>query len=176
MVAYSITALSAVLNDIPAITGRPTFKALWDMKRMLLPLLCTIQHPDHPQEGMAGMMMETVEYALVSAQPWVEPDREGRVFTIPRWCIHHTDQMTEKEKWTAKKQREENFDNLVTCLGQMFHRIIDPSFHTGGTTMGREEFRLRSPLEILRCLKASYRTPSPQEEEDATMRFADPMD
>jgi len=48
MVAYSVLALNTVLNDIPAITGRPTFKALWDLMRMLLPLLRTIQHPDYP--------------------------------------------------------------------------------------------------------------------------------
>jgi hypothetical protein len=58
MVAYSVLALNTVLNDIPAITGRPTFKALWDLMRMLLPLLRTIQHPDHPEEGMAGIMIE----------------------------------------------------------------------------------------------------------------------
>ena len=37
MAAYSILALNTVLDDIPAITGRPTFKALWDLMRMLLP-------------------------------------------------------------------------------------------------------------------------------------------
>ena len=130
--------------------------------RMLLPLLRTIQYPDHPEEGMAGIMTETAVYALVSAWPWVEPDRVGEVFTVPRWAIHETDQRTEERKWTAKKQGELNFDNLITCLCQMFHRIIDPSFHTVGTTVGigRGGFGLRSPLEILRCLQARYGTPS----------------
>ena len=142
MVAYGIQALLAILNDIPSIKGSPTFKALWDLMRMLLPLLRTIQHPDHLDECMAGIMMETVAYALVSARPWVEPDRVGEVFSIPRWCIHETDQRTEERKWTAKKQREVNFDNLTTCLHHMFHRITETNFHTGGTTMGRGGFRL----------------------------------
>lgn len=175
MVAYSILALNTVLNDIPAITGRPTFKALWDLMRQLLPLLRTIQHPDHPEEGMAGIMMETAAYAIVSARPWVVPDRVGEVFTIPSWCMRETDMRTEEGKWTAKKDREINFDNLITCLRQMFHRVIDPTYHTGGTTMGRGGFGLRSPIEILRYLQARYGTPTPQEEQDATERFATPM-
>ena len=103
MVSYSVQVLSAVLNDLPAITGRLTFKALWDLMRMLLPLLRTIKHPDHPEESMAGIMMETAAYAIVSAQPWVEPDRVGEVFTIPSWCLRETDQRMEERKWTAKK-------------------------------------------------------------------------
>ena len=77
MVAYSIEALSAILNKVPSINGRPTFKALWDLMRLLLPILQTIQHPDHPDEGMAGIMMEAAAYALVSARPWLVPDRVG---------------------------------------------------------------------------------------------------
>ena len=136
MVACSILALNTALNDIPAITGRPTFKALWDLTRQLLPLLRTIQHPDHPEEGMAGTMMETAAYVIVSARPWVVPDRVGEVFTIPSWCMRETDMRTEEGKWTAKKDRKINFDNLITCLRQMFHRVIDPTYHTGGTNMG----------------------------------------
>ena len=176
MVAYSIQAILAILNDLPSINGRPTFKALWDMMRMLLPLLHTIQHPDHLDEGMAGIMIEAAVYALVSARPWLEPDRVGEVFTIPRWCIHETDQQMDERKWTAKKQREVNFDNLVTCLRQMFHRIIEANFHTGGTTIGRGGFGLQSPLEILRRLQINFGTPSEQEEEEAAVRFTLPMD
>ena len=82
---------------------------------MLLPLIRTIQYPDHPDKGMAGIMMETA-YALVSVRPWLVPDRMGEVFVILRWCIYELDQQTEERKWTAKKQCEVNFDNLVTCL------------------------------------------------------------
>ena len=175
MVAYSTQALSIVLNDIPAITGRPTFKALCDLMRMLLPLLRTIQHPDHPKEVMAGIMMETAAYTIVSARPWVVPDRVGEVFTIPSWCMRETDMRAEEGKWAAKKDRKLNFDNLITCLRKMFHRVIDPTYHTGGTTMGRGGFGLRSPIEILRCLQARYGTPTPQEETDATERVVAPM-
>ena len=58
----------------------------------------------------------------------------------------------------------------------MFYRIIELNFHTGGTTMGRGGLGLRSPLEILRCLQSNFGTPSEQEEEDATVGFALPMD
>jgi hypothetical protein len=105
----------------------------------------------------------------------VEPVPMGEVFVTPSWCVREGDQRTEERKWTAKKDRELNFDNLITCLRQMFHRIIDPTYHTGGTTMGRGGFGLQSPIEILRCLQARYGTPTPQEEKDATDRFATPM-
>ena len=83
MVAFSIEALSAILNEEPSINGRPTFKALWDSMRFLLPILQRIHHPDHPDEGMEGIIMEAAAYALVSARPWPVPDRVGEVFTIP---------------------------------------------------------------------------------------------
>ena len=176
MVAYSIEALSAILNKVPSINGRPTFKALWDLMRLLLPILRTIQYLDHPDEGMTGIMMEAAAYALVSTRPWLVPYRVGEVFTIPCWCIHEVDQRTEERKWTAKKQREVNYDNLATCLHRMFDRISETNFHPGGTTMGRGGFGSRSPLDILRCLQANYGTPSAQEEEDATARFGLHMD
>ena len=84
---------------------------------------------------MAGIMMEAAAYALMSARPWLVPDRVGEIFTIPRWCIHETDQRMEERKWTAKKQRELNYDNLTTCLCRMFDRIIETNFHAGGTIM-----------------------------------------
>ena len=84
MVAYRIGALSAILNEVPSINERPTFKALWVLMRLLLPILQTIQHPDHPDEGMVGIMMEAATYALVSTRPWLVPDRVREVFTIPR--------------------------------------------------------------------------------------------
>ena len=65
---------------------------------MLLPLLHTIHHPDHLEEGMVGIMMETAAYAILSARLWVEPDRMGEVFTIPSWCLRETDQRTEERK------------------------------------------------------------------------------
>ena len=65
--------------------------------RLLLPILQTIQHPDLPDEGMAGIMMEAAAYTLVSARPWLVPDRVGEVFTISRWCIHETDQRAEEK-------------------------------------------------------------------------------
>ena len=102
MVAYTIEALSAILSEVPAITGRPTFKALWDAIRILLPLLHKIKHPDHPVEGIAEMMMEVDAYALVSAMQWLVTDCVGEVFMIPHLCINETDQRTEERKWTGK--------------------------------------------------------------------------
>ena len=87
-------------------------------------------------------MMEAAAYALVSARPWLVMDRVGEVFTIPHWFIHETDQQTEERKWTAKKQRKINFDNLMSCLRQISDRIIEPNFYMGGTTMGRGRFGL----------------------------------
>ena len=77
MVAYSIEVLSAILNEVPSINGRPTFKALWDLMRLFPPVLQTIQHSDHPDEGMAGIMIEAAAYSLVSARPWLVLDRVG---------------------------------------------------------------------------------------------------
>jgi hypothetical protein len=64
MVAYTIEALSAVLSKVPSINGCPTFKDLWDVIRVLLPILRKIKHPDHAVKGMAGMMIEASAYAL----------------------------------------------------------------------------------------------------------------
>ena len=146
MVAYSIEALSAILNKVPSINGCPTFKILWDLMRLLLPILQTIQHPDHPDKGMAGIMMEAATYALVSARPWLVPDCVGEVFTTPRWCIHETDQRIEERKWTVKKQREVNYDNLTTCLRRMFDRIIKTNFHAEKNYYGKRRIWIRISL------------------------------
>ena len=98
MVAYSMQALSAILNEVPAINEHPTFKALWDLMKILLPLLRTIHNPDHPDEVMVRIMMEVAAYALVSTWPWLVPDHVGEVFRITCWCIQETDQQTEERK------------------------------------------------------------------------------
>ena len=102
---------------------------------------------------MAGIMMETAAYAIVSARPWVVPDRVGEVFTIPSWCMRETDMRTEEGKWTAKKDREINFDNLITCLRQMFHRIIDPTYHTGELLWEEEDSDCDLPSRYLDYFK-----------------------
>ena len=103
MVAYTIQALLVILVEVPYIQGLPTFKALWDVIRALLPIIHKIKHPDNPVEGMVGMTIEAATYVLVSIRPWLVPDHMGEVFSIPRWMITDTDQRMEERKWTAKK-------------------------------------------------------------------------
>ena len=136
MVAYTIEALSVILVEVPIIQGWPIFKALWDVVRVLIPLLRQIKHPDHPVEGLAGMKMEAGAYVLVSLRPWLVPDRMTKVFHVPRWCISGTDQRTEEQKWIVKNKCKTNYDNLATCLGTIWERIIELNFHTSGTTIG----------------------------------------
>ena len=64
----------------------------------------------------------------------------------------------------SEKGQEKNFDNLATCLGTMWERIIEPNFHTGGTTVGQGGFGLRTPIEILRFLQRNFGMLSAQEE------------
>ena len=98
MVTYSAEALLDILGTISAINGRPTFKGLWDMVGVLLPKLRTIKHPNHPTEGMTGMMMTPATFVLVSTMLWQLPERVGEVFSVPRWAIPDTDQQTEERK------------------------------------------------------------------------------
>ena len=168
MVAYTIQALLVILVEVPYIQGLPTFKALWDVIRALLPIIHKIKHPDNPVEGMVGMTIEAATYVLVSIRPWLVPDHMGEVFTIPRCCVTETDQQTEERNFTAKTKCKTNYDNLATFLGTMWERVIKPNFHTGGSTMGRGEFRLRTLLEIFRCLQRNFGMPGAQEQDDAT--------
>ena len=98
--AYSTEALSEISAKVPRIKGRLTFKALWDTRLALIPMLHKIKHLDHPVEGVEGMRTWT---ALVSTRPWQVPERVEEVFHVPRWAITDTNQQTEKRKWTAKK-------------------------------------------------------------------------
>ena len=92
MVTYSTETLLAILQTVATIKGHPTFKALWDTVGILLPKLPKIKYPDHPFECMAGMIMKTVAFALVSTRLWQVPERVGEVFHVPRWVITDTDQ------------------------------------------------------------------------------------
>ena len=69
-------------------------------------MLRKIKHPDHPVEGMSGMMMRAAAYTLVYIRPWLVPDLMGEVFHVPRWAVTETDQRTEERKWTAKKSEK----------------------------------------------------------------------
>ena len=87
MVTYSIEALSTILSNVPAINGHSTFKALWGVVRVLLPILCRIKHPNHAVEGMAGMMMEAADYVLVYAKPWLVPEGVwGSLYSLTLVC------------------------------------------------------------------------------------------
>ena len=77
MVAYTIEALSSILIEVPSIKGRATFKALWDVVRVIIPILRKIKHPDHPVEGMTGMMIEATAYALMYVRPLLVLDCLG---------------------------------------------------------------------------------------------------
>ena len=69
MVAYNTEVLTAILETALAINVHLTFKGLWDAVVVLLPKLRKIKHPGHLIEGMAGIMMKSAAFALVSIRP-----------------------------------------------------------------------------------------------------------
>ena len=83
MVTYITEALTAMLVSVPLIVGRPTFKRVWDTEMALLKKVHKIKHPDHPTEGMEGMMMIPAAFALVSTTVWAVPEEVREFFEIP---------------------------------------------------------------------------------------------
>ena len=71
--------------------------------QVLLPLLCTIQHPDHPDEGMAGMMMEAAAFALVSARHWLVPDHKRSLQPHAGVSMRQIREEKRREKMDSKK-------------------------------------------------------------------------
>ena len=74
MVAYSTGVPRTILCTAPAIFGWLTSKGLWDTQLVLLEKLRKIKHPDHPTEGMTGMMMIPVTFSLISTRILELPD------------------------------------------------------------------------------------------------------
>ena len=148
MVTYSVEAITAILAPVPAITGRPSFKGLWDVHKRLVTCLRKIKHPDHPHQGMAGSMMTPESFALVSNTPWASAACMGEFFRVPMTAITETDQRTAECEWIAMRLRETNEENLATCLVTMFERVIPLVYHTGGNEIGRGGFGTLAPLEI----------------------------
>ena len=94
MITYRVKAITAILAPVSAITGRPSFKGLWDVHKKLVTCLRKIKHPDHPHQGMAGSMMTPESFALVSTTPCATAAGMGEFFPVPMTAITETDQRT----------------------------------------------------------------------------------
>ncbi len=51
MVKYFVDAVMAILAPIGPITGRPTFRALWEFLQQLYDCLRKLDHPDYQDDG-----------------------------------------------------------------------------------------------------------------------------
>ena len=67
---------------------------------------------------------------------WQAPEHFGEVFHVPLCAITDTDQQTEEQKWTLKKERENNYGNLDPWLVAMWEKIIEEKIHTGRIPWG----------------------------------------
>ena len=179
MAKYTTEAITAILATIHPIAGRPTFRGLWHLSQAIGECLRKITHPHHPNEGFVGYMMLPAAYALYSRTPWLEPSDVGEYFEIPAIAITEMEQKTEENKWKAKKELRETFENVRTALSLLFERIIDQAYHSGGTGavgLARRGFGNDEPPDIYARLQRLYGKPTIQELDQALLRLNEPMD
>ena len=64
MVKYSTDVINEVLTHIRPIQGRPTFETLYTFAQELARGLRKLKHPEHPDEGWAGYMMDPAAFTI----------------------------------------------------------------------------------------------------------------
>ena len=99
MVTYTVDAITALIQDVPKMHGRPDFNSLWGLKQFLINKLKKIKNTDHPNHGHSGYLMPANEYALVSLQVYAEPVYVREYFVIPLGTHIDTTQKIEERKW-----------------------------------------------------------------------------
>ena len=165
MAKYTTEAITAILATIHPIAGQPTFRGLWHLSQAISECLRKITHPHHPTKNFVGYMMLPAAFTLYSRTTWMEP--------------HNVGQKTEENKWKAKKELREMYENVHTALSLLFERIINEAYHSGGTGavgLARRGFGNDEPPDIYAWLQRLYGKPTIQELDQALLCLNESMD
>ena len=98
---------------------------------------------------------------------------------MPTTKITNNDQKSEERIWQIRKNLLDTYHNMRTSLRQLFERVVNPKYHSGGminTGMARWGLGNNEPPAILECLKILCGTPSLQELDHAILRLHDAID
>ena len=177
MVTYSLETVTALLDQIQKVSGRPNFSSLWLLAEAISDALRKLNHPDHPTDGWSGCMLTPEEFALRSILPWTPPEAMGRYFVMPTAAITSGDQEQAKGEYKYKRDLLDTFETINMALKTMFERVIDKAYHTTGNTgiMGNG-FGQLTPFEILQRLRTSYGQATIEEVEAKLNLLQNPMD
>ena len=77
MVKYSIDAIGALLRPIRPIHGRPTFGTLYKLNQRITECLRRVDHPNYPDDGFSGYMLDPAACRLYNDKLWEPPPTSG---------------------------------------------------------------------------------------------------
>jgi hypothetical protein len=174
MVKYSIDAIGALLRPIRPIHGRPTFGTLYKLNQRITECLRRVDHPNYPDDGFSGYMLDPAAFRLFNDTPWEPPPDVGEYFSVPATAITETEQKSALSEWQSQKDLRDTFKNVRTALKEMLERTIEEAYHSA--TMGRRGFGNDDPPAIVARLQRLYGKPSLQEIDTALARLLAPMD
>ena len=169
MVKYSIDAVEALLRPIHPIHGRPTFGTLYQLCQRITECLRKVDHPQYPDDGFSGYMLDTTAFRLYTNKPWEAPIDVGEFFTVPSSALTEIEQKSARSEWKAQKDLRDTFKNVRTALKEMLERTINEVYHSA--TMGRRGFGNDDPPAIVARLQRLYGKSSLQEIETSLSRL-----
>ncbi len=76
-----------MLKSPPTLAPRPNFFRLRVFRCHIVDVMKQIPHPDYPQHGWAGMVLQPAIFALINATPFVPPMNPGLIATYPQFAL-----------------------------------------------------------------------------------------
>jgi hypothetical protein len=75
----SYEVVITMLEGQPSLLPRPNFMRLREWTKHNANILAQIPHPDYPQHGWKGMIVQPPLFALINNKPFLPPTDPGRV-------------------------------------------------------------------------------------------------
>ncbi len=121
-----------MLKSPPTLAPRPNFFRLRVFRRHIVDVMKQIPHPDYPQHGWAGMVLQPAIFALISSIPFVPPLNPGLIATYPQFALQPAMRMIDSQ-FKIDKNMYKTYKNVHRAVYKLLVDNVLPQYQASAT-------------------------------------------
>jgi hypothetical protein len=163
-----------MLDGQPSLNPRPNCMRLRAWSKYNADILAQIPHPDYPQHGWKGLVIQPSLFDLINTKLFVTPTDPGRIAIYPQFALAAQMKMIDAQ-FKLDKNMFKTYTNIRRALYSILQKSVAPQYQAS-TTPGLSGWDPSMTIHtILPQLNATYGKPDAQTTEANKAMFRMPL-